>query len=102
MVAGLEHERGREVDGRRARSGGGVGLCARVQRQGVKAGVRVAGHSCLHGCQGKRSEEHTSELQSPDHLVCRLLLEKKNNPAASSTPALLFSAQIASIIVQSW
>src|SRR5207244_9533135 len=25
----------------------------------------------------KRSEEHTSELQSPDHLVCRLLLEKK-------------------------
>src|SRR5258708_29896957 len=26
-------------------------------------------------CQ--RSEEHTSELQSPDHLVCRLLLEKK-------------------------
>src|SRR5258708_21703775 len=30
----------------------------------------VAGHSM-------RSEEHTSELQSPDHLVCRLLLEKK-------------------------
>src|SRR5258708_39497472 len=28
-------------------------------------------------CQ--RSEEHTSELQSPDHLVCRLLLEKKKN-----------------------
>src|SRR5258708_33417065 len=27
----------------------------------------------------RRSEEHTSELQSPDHLVCRLLLEKKNN-----------------------
>src|SRR5260363_200718 len=27
--------------------------------------------------QGRRSEEHTSELQSPDHLVCRLLLEKK-------------------------
>src|SRR5260363_154064 len=35
-----------------------------------------------------RSEEHTSELQSPDHLVCRLLLEKKKNttvmPLASS------------------
>src|SRR5258708_22024026 len=32
-----------------------------------------------HGrtCSGHRSEEHTSELQSPDHLVCRLLLEKK-------------------------
>src|SRR5258708_18434282 len=27
----------------------------------------------------KRSEEHTSELQSPDHLVCRLLLEKKKH-----------------------
>src|SRR5947208_4988173 len=29
----------------------------------------------------ERSEEHTSELQSPDHLVCRLLLEKKNHPS---------------------
>src|SRR5947208_12461665 len=29
--------------------------------------------------QPLRSEEHTSELQSPDHLVCRLLLEKKKN-----------------------
>src|SRR5215467_11864880 len=29
--------------------------------------------------QGGRSEEHTSELQSPCNLVCRLLLEKKNN-----------------------
>src|SRR2546430_9646551 len=28
----------------------------------------------------KRSEEHTSELQSQSNLVCRLLLEKKNNP----------------------
>src|SRR5947208_5110022 len=27
--------------------------------------------------ESSRSEEHTSELQSPDHLVCRLLLEKK-------------------------
>src|SRR5207244_11082996 len=32
-----------------------------------------AAHDPEHG----RSEEHTSELQSPDHLVCRLLLEKK-------------------------
>src|SRR5438552_9193039 len=29
------------------------------------------------GGRARRSEEHTSELQSPDHLVCRLLLEKK-------------------------
>src|SRR5690348_18004739 len=30
------------------------------------------------GTSCRRSEEHTSELQSPVHLVCRLLLEKKN------------------------
>src|SRR5947208_11715681 len=30
-----------------------------------------------------RSEEHTSELQSPDHLVCRLLLEKKKNKSCT-------------------
>src|SRR5438552_3483648 len=34
--------------------------------------------------ESARSEEHTSELQSPDHLVCRLLLEKKNNLFKSS------------------
>src|SRR5258708_15240890 len=33
-------------------------------------------------CHSRRSEEHTSELQSPDHLVCRLLLEKKKNTYA--------------------
>src|SRR5258708_13942234 len=31
-----------------------------------------------------RSEEHTSELQSPDHLVCRLLLEKKKQRNTSN------------------
>src|SRR5258708_27908217 len=31
----------------------------------------------VHEGAEARSEEHTSELQSPDHLVCRLLLEKK-------------------------
>src|SRR3990170_9023378 len=35
---------------------------------------------------GARSEEHTSELQSPDHLVCRLLLEKKHMVATATTP----------------
>src|SRR5947208_11521688 len=33
--------------------------------------------SCHRQTIRRRSEEHTSELQSPDHLVCRLLLEKK-------------------------
>src|SRR5258708_24850165 len=38
----------------------------------------------------ERSEEHTSELQSPDHLVCRLLLEKKNkrNYTDLTTPSV--------------
>src|SRR6516164_10746691 len=35
----------------------------------------------------ERSEEHTSELQSQFHLVCRLLLEKKKNHSATSPPA---------------
>src|SRR5258708_19956367 len=35
--------------------------------------------------QPPRSEEHTSELQSPDHLVCRLLLEKKKNQLDATT-----------------
>src|SRR5258708_13662489 len=36
----------------------------------------------------ERSEEHTSELQSPDHLVCRLLLEKKKTTSPTSTQTL--------------
>src|SRR5258708_20466595 len=35
-----------------------------------------------------RSEEHTSELQSPDHLVCRLLLSKKKNTNNHQSPHL--------------
>ena len=35
--------------------------------------------------EGLRSEEHTSELQSPGHLVCRLLLEKKLESAEKET-----------------
>src|SRR5699024_12177013 len=36
------------------------------------------GDICSHPCDQRRSEEHTSELQSRFDLVCRLLLEKKN------------------------
>src|SRR5207244_8260452 len=39
----------------------------------------IATRSTARRSASERSEEHTSELQSPDHLVCRLLLEKKNN-----------------------
>src|SRR5438876_6168772 len=37
--------------------------------------------------RGARSEEHTSELQSPVHLVCRLLLEKKKKSKQITTEA---------------
>src|SRR5207244_11053786 len=49
------------------------GTCHGSHRDGTKT-------KALHPLRGRRaafrSEEHTSELQSPDHLVCRLLLEK--------------------------
>src|SRR5258708_20594681 len=44
--------------------------------------VNAASETCTG--KGYRSEEHTSELQSPDHLVCRLLLEKKKNKIYTS------------------
>src|SRR2546422_7131528 len=40
---------------------------------------------CFNGVLQHRSEEHTSELQSRLHLVCRLLLEKKKQVARSDT-----------------
>src|SRR5437764_2539543 len=38
--------------------------------------------------RGARSEEHTSELQSPMYLVCRLLLDKKNRSWSGRSPSL--------------
>src|SRR5258708_15289004 len=46
-----------------------------------------------------RSEEHTSELQSPDHLVCRLLLEKKKNRQTNATSMSQFRAVIRSSLL---
>src|SRR5258708_8574437 len=40
-----------------------------------------------------RSEEHTSELQSPDHLVCRLLLEKKKLMETDACPLSITQLQ---------
>src|SRR5438876_6180108 len=42
-----------------------------------KEAEQKAAMNALASIRGERSEEHTSELQSPVHLVCRLLLEKK-------------------------
>src|SRR2546422_4510125 len=54
--------------------------CAEFQRQCFPLGTRLRQHQCAdpaNRVHELRSEEHTSELQSRLHLVCRLLLEKK-------------------------
>src|SRR5437870_9567781 len=48
-------------------------------RPGESSGCQSS--RCPGDCRRCRSEEHTSELQSRGHLVCRLLLEKKKNIA---------------------
>src|SRR5256885_12982536 len=66
-----------------------------VARGQQQQGVLVVGRHALsaHRVQrrrspvGDRSEEHTSELQSPCNLVCRLLLEKKTPRCRSRLPA---------------
>src|SRR5258708_9214708 len=75
----LERARRRQQSGRKRRRR----RCAALRRRLLGHPV-VARQGRLGGGQRRRSllfrarsEEHTSELQSPDHLVCRLLLEKK-------------------------
>src|SRR5438552_5690762 len=66
----------RSIGARAARRepGGGARAAASADLQRGAAG-RAEAFEIVRG--GQRSEEHTSELQSPDHLVCRPLLEKK-------------------------
>src|SRR5437870_9360438 len=59
-AAGAHHHAGR--GGERETARGGYGALAEIG---------------IQPCGARRSEEHTSELQSRGHLVCRLLLEKK-------------------------
>src|SRR5205814_9932184 len=60
-----------------ARAWRGSGRC---RSAGAEPGFPARrGRSSSAGGAGGRSEEHTSELQSLRHLVCRLLLEKKKN-----------------------
>src|SRR5258708_16979023 len=56
----------------------GTPVIERRVREDVVAVVTFGEHDILANTPlDNRSEEHTSELQSPDHLVCRLLLDKK-------------------------
>src|SRR3989442_11504847 len=67
-------ESSRRASGRRRRRA----APSRPPRVGRSASFR-------HGEDATRSEEHTSELQSRPHLVCRLLLEKKKKQTDSMT-----------------
>src|SRR5689334_24061069 len=51
--------------------------CPMPQEMHVNLGRGMLSHAPRHFFDEHRSEEHTSELQSQFHLVCRLLLEKK-------------------------
>src|SRR5256885_3098378 len=78
-VGGLPAPRRRRRTGlgppRRASDGtAAAGRAACTRRARRDRGSEPAAHGL------RRSEEHTSELQSPCNLVCRLLLEKKKNP----------------------
>src|SRR5256885_10096473 len=59
-------------------AGAFVGFLVRVE-DARRVVQKLASRALEHALQG-RSEEHTSELQSPCNLVCRLLLEQKNHP----------------------
>src|SRR5258708_29017255 len=65
----------------RASSALGGGQIAEVSKldlaDGRAAVAKCGANLAIEAMMLRRSEEHTSELQSPDHLVCRLLLEKK-------------------------
>src|SRR5437763_8503345 len=66
-------------------SGPRKGICSQNESPDTEEiGVRIL----LRSAAFPRSEEHTSELQSPMYLVCRLLLEKKK-PRASPEPVQL-------------
>src|SRR3712207_7902602 len=67
----------------------GTGQRPRCHHRRAAGAIRAAGASAgggRHGAgRGTRSEEHTSELQSRQYLVCRLLLEKKKKTTTLST-----------------
>src|SRR5258708_28593035 len=62
----------------RVRDDVGADVVVPRSARGAEAALGVHADGDRRGQFVARSEEHTSELQSPDHLVCRLLLEKKN------------------------
>src|SRR3712207_8344715 len=78
---------------RRPPGGGGPGDRRPARRRRHLLGAARARPARRPGPRGGRSEEHTSELQSRQYLVCRLLLEKKNEPLLlhTSPPSTRYS-----------
>src|SRR4051794_41542584 len=76
----------------RSRTRGHAGLIATTSSHSSPRARPPPPHTPGAGRRGKRrprSEEHTSELQSPVHLVCRLLLEKKKKQHSTTQTPLL-------------
>src|SRR2546422_6929535 len=71
-------------------SGGGIiGGTERATAASASADERSSAAQTSHPSARWRSEEHTSELQSRLHLVCRLLLEKKKKKTQASNQQIL-------------
>src|SRR5258708_15356680 len=85
LFRSLEGSRRHERENGRAQAGHAAGRHQHGTPQHVR--IHLVEYFVLlrnsAGIDHPRSEEHTSELQSPDHLVCRLLLEKKKNASPS-------------------
>src|SRR5690625_5836500 len=60
------------------------------------------GHVIVHGEVFARSEEHTSELQSRGHLVCRLLLEKKTDTSPCIRKDIISSKSLMRLSICLW
>src|SRR3712207_7545447 len=81
--------RSRRMTVRRTRSAASTGSSPSLTPHAVRT-KSTSGESCRPSPYGvqRRSEEHTSELQSRQYLVCRLLLEKKKKHQAPSVLSL--------------
>src|SRR3712207_7345182 len=96
-----ERRRRADVAARELAVAHGDGVERRLQRRGGERGVGRPGGRLRAGGGERRSEEHTSELQSRQYLVCRLLLEKKKNyiilsSHSSTRPSLSFCTTLPS------
>src|SRR5256885_9395006 len=83
----------------RSGGGGGAGRWQPGRRGGVGPVAPERRVRLCHAQRGVRSEEHTSELQSPCNLVCRLLLEKKKKKRAPSDPCSTPTPLLAALAV---